>query len=109
MLLYKQYRIYLPKESKLNRCALFIKNILIIIFFFNYCRAGRTRKPSDQNSATHLIRHALGGTDYGIEHSKIAYYLSLPQDVVRLYRDDITITVIYFNSDRINDLSHRTS
>ncbi|KAM7350546.1 pyruvate dehydrogenase [acetyl-transferring]-phosphatase 1-like protein, mitochondrial [Cochliomyia hominivorax] len=72
-------------------------------------KAGRTRKPSDQNSATHLIRHALGGTEYGVEHSKIAYYLSLPQDVVRLYRDDITITVIYFNTDRINDLINQSS
>ncbi|TDG39768.1 hypothetical protein AWZ03_013811 [Drosophila navojoa] len=64
-------------------------------------KAGLTRKPIDQNAATHLIRHALGATDYGIEHSKISYYLSLPQDVVRLYRDDITITVIFFNSEHI--------
>ncbi|KAH8303162.1 pyruvate dehydrogenase [acetyl-transferring]-phosphatase 1, mitochondrial [Drosophila kikkawai] len=64
-------------------------------------KAGLTRKPVDQNAATHLIRNALGATDYGIEHSKISYYLSLPKDVVRLYRDDITITVIYFNSEHI--------
>ncbi|XP_033172502.1 pyruvate dehydrogenase [acetyl-transferring]-phosphatase 1, mitochondrial [Drosophila mauritiana] len=67
-------------------------------------KAGLTRKPVDQNAATHLIRHALGGTDYGIEHSKISYYLTLPRDVVRLYRDDITITVIYFNSEHIAKL-----
>ncbi|ALC48345.1 Pdp [Drosophila busckii] len=67
-------------------------------------KAGLTRKPVDQNAATHLIRHALGATDYGIEHSKISYYLSLPKDVVRLYRDDITITVIYFNSEHIAKL-----
>jgi len=67
-------------------------------------RAGLTRKPVDQNAATHLIRHALGATDYGIEHSKISYYLTLPKDVVRLYRDDITITVIYFNSEHIAQL-----
>ncbi|XP_030379139.1 pyruvate dehydrogenase [acetyl-transferring]-phosphatase 1, mitochondrial [Scaptodrosophila lebanonensis] len=67
-------------------------------------KAGLNRKPIDSNAATHLIRHALGGTDYGIEHSKISYYLSLPKDVVRLYRDDITITVIYFNSDHIAKL-----
>ncbi|XP_017142089.1 pyruvate dehydrogenase [acetyl-transferring]-phosphatase 1, mitochondrial [Drosophila miranda] len=64
-------------------------------------KAGLTRKPIDQNAATHLIRNALGATDYGIEHSKISYYLSLPKDVVRLYRDDITITVIYFNTEHI--------
>ncbi|KAH8238317.1 hypothetical protein KR032_003645 [Drosophila birchii] len=67
-------------------------------------KAGLTRKPVDQNAATHLIRNALGATDYGIEHSKISYYLSLPKDVVRLYRDDITITVIYFNSEHIAKL-----
>ncbi|XP_073830446.1 pyruvate dehydrogenase [acetyl-transferring]-phosphatase 1-like protein, mitochondrial [Musca autumnalis] len=72
-------------------------------------KAGRKRKPLDQNSATHLIRHALGGTDYGVEHSKISYYLSLPQDAVRYYRDDITITVIYFNTDRIKSLSSDSS
>ncbi|XP_064556360.1 pyruvate dehydrogenase [acetyl-transferring]-phosphatase 1, mitochondrial [Drosophila montana] len=71
-------------------------------------KAGLTRKPIDQNAATHLIRHALGATDYGIEHSKISYYLSLPQDVVRLYRDDITITVIYFNSEFIARLKGET-
>ncbi|XP_014102484.1 pyruvate dehydrogenase [acetyl-transferring]-phosphatase 1, mitochondrial [Bactrocera oleae] len=71
-------------------------------------KAGRARKPLDQNSATHLIRNALGGTDYGIEHSKIAYYLSLPQDVVRLYRDDITITVVYFNTEYITKLNENT-
>ncbi|KAH8338823.1 hypothetical protein KR074_001562, partial [Drosophila pseudoananassae] len=64
-------------------------------------KAGLTRKPIDSNAATHLIRNALGATDYGIEHSKISYYLTLPKDVVRLYRDDITITVIYFNSEQI--------
>ncbi|XP_017051925.1 pyruvate dehydrogenase [acetyl-transferring]-phosphatase 1, mitochondrial [Drosophila ficusphila] len=67
-------------------------------------KAGLTRKPVDQNAATHLIRHALGATDYGIEHSKISYYLTLPKDVVRLYRDDITITVIYFNSEHVAQL-----
>ncbi|KAH8400308.1 hypothetical protein KR215_010056 [Drosophila sulfurigaster] len=72
-------------------------------------KAGLTRKPIDQNAATHLIRHALGATEYGIEHSKISYYLSLPQDVVRLYRDDITITVIYFNSEHIAKLRNETA
>ncbi|KAI8035306.1 pyruvate dehydrogenase [acetyl-transferring]-phosphatase 1, mitochondrial [Drosophila gunungcola] len=67
-------------------------------------KAGLTRKPVDQNAATHLIRHALGATDYGIEHSKISYYLTLPSDVVRQFRDDITITVIYFNSEHIAQL-----
>ncbi|GAB0100908.1 pyruvate dehydrogenase [Sergentomyia squamirostris] len=62
-------------------------------------RTGIPKKPTDKNSATHLIRNALGGTDYGIEHSKISHILSLPPDVVRLFRDDITVTVIYFDPD----------
>ncbi|XP_068158687.1 LOW QUALITY PROTEIN: pyruvate dehydrogenase [acetyl-transferring]-phosphatase 1, mitochondrial [Drosophila tropicalis] len=72
-------------------------------------KAGLTRKPVDQNAATHLIRYALGATDYGIEHSKISYYLTLPKDVVRLYRDDITITVIYFNSEHIAKLKEEST
>lgn len=60
---------------------------------------GLNKKPIDRNAATHLIRHALGGTEYGIEHAKIAQLLSVPQEVVRLFRDDITITVIYFDSE----------
>lgn len=83
---------------------IFFINVYQNVVFYIF-RAGRKRKPLDQNSATHLIRYALGGTDYGVEHSKISYYLSLPQDAVRYYRDDITITVIYFNTDRIKALS----
>lgn len=62
-------------------------------------RAGLAKKPLDKNAATHLIRNALGGTEYGVEHSKLSHMLSLPQDIVRLFRDDITITVIYFDTD----------
>lgn len=67
-------------------------------------KANQRNRPLDQNSATHLLRVALGGTEYGIEHSKISHLLSLPKDVARLYRDDITITVIYFDSDNIGKL-----
>lgn len=67
-------------------------------------RANQRSRPLDQNSATHLIRVALGGTEYGIEHSKISHLLSLPKDVARMYRDDITITVIYFDSDKFGEL-----
>lgn len=66
-------------------------------------KAGLSKKPLDRNAATHLIRYALGGTDYGIEHSKIAHMLSLPQDIVRLFRDDITITVVYFDPDYLRN------
>lgn len=55
-------------------------------------------KPIDSNAATHLVRHALGTTDYGLEHHRIANYLTLPKDSVRLFRDDITVQVIFFDS-----------
>ncbi|BET02687.1 Pyruvate dehydrogenase [Nesidiocoris tenuis] len=64
---------------------------------------GLNKVPVDRNGATHLIRNALGGSEYGgVEHSRISQLLSLPQDVVRLFRDDITITVVYFDSDYIS-------
>lgn len=68
-------------------------------------RLGLQKKPQDQNAATHLIRYALGGSEYGLEHSRIAHLLSLPQDVVRLFRDDITVTVIFFDHEY---LTHAT-
>ncbi|CAH0385098.1 unnamed protein product [Bemisia tabaci] len=67
---------------------------------------GLKMKPIDSNAATHLIRNALGGSEYGIEHSKIAHILSLPQEVVRLFRDDITVTVVYFNTDYLRHTHH---
>ncbi|XP_065160048.1 pyruvate dehydrogenase [acetyl-transferring]-phosphatase 1, mitochondrial isoform X2 [Atheta coriaria] len=62
-------------------------------------KEGLKTKPKDTNAATHLMRNALGGTEYGIDHGKLSQLLSLPDDVVRVFRDDITITVIYFDSE----------
>lgn len=62
-------------------------------------KEGFKTKPKDSNAATHLIRNALGGTEYGIDHGKLSQLLSLPDDVVRVFRDDITITVVYFDSE----------
>ncbi|XP_067396195.1 pyruvate dehydrogenase [acetyl-transferring]-phosphatase 2, mitochondrial isoform X2 [Emydura macquarii macquarii] len=57
----------------------------------------------DQNIATHLIRHAVGDNEYGkIAHEKLAAMLTLPEDLARMYRDDITVTVVFFNSDTID-------
>ncbi|KAG6449102.1 pyruvate dehydrogenase [acetyl-transferring]-phosphatase 1, mitochondrial [Manduca sexta] len=56
-------------------------------------------KPKDRNAATHLIRHAIGGTEYGVDHSRLAHLLSLSPDVSRMFRDDITVTVAYFDSE----------
>ncbi|KAM5262845.1 pyruvate dehydrogenase [acetyl-transferring]-phosphatase 2, mitochondrial [Ctenodactylus gundi] len=58
---------------------------------------------ADQNAATHLIRHAIGSNEYGeVEPERLAAMLTLPEDLARMYRDDITITVVYFNSDSID-------
>ncbi|KAJ8667965.1 hypothetical protein QAD02_009628 [Eretmocerus hayati] len=62
-------------------------------------KEGLKKKPLDGNAATHLMRNALGGTEYGIDHAKISKLLTLPSEVVRLFRDDITITVVYMDSE----------
>lgn len=49
----------------------------------------------EQNAATHLIRHALGGND----HSFVAQMLLVPEQYRRMWRDDITVTVVFFNSN----------
>ncbi|XP_038659640.1 pyruvate dehydrogenase [acetyl-transferring]-phosphatase 1, mitochondrial-like isoform X1 [Scyliorhinus canicula] len=54
---------------------------------------------TDQNSATHLIRHALGSNEFGsIEHGRLSRMLSLPEDLARMYRDDMTVVVVQLNS-----------
>jgi len=62
-------------------------------------QAAMRLKPTDSNAATHLIRSALGGTAYGVDHGRLSQMLSLPQDMVRMFRDDITIQVIYFDDE----------
>jgi len=59
-------------------------------------------KPIDANVATHLIRYALGGTDHGIDNNKMSHLLTLPEDSVRLFRDDITVTVIFFDTEYLS-------
>lgn len=62
-------------------------------------KEGLKKKPLDSNAATHLLRNALGGTQYGIDHAKLSRLLTLPSEVVRIFRDDITITVVYMDSE----------
>ncbi|XP_041104729.1 pyruvate dehydrogenase phosphatase catalytic subunit 1 [Polyodon spathula] len=53
----------------------------------------------DQNAATHLIRHAVGNNEFGVvDHERLCKMLSLPEELARMYRDDITIIVVQFNS-----------
>lgn len=62
-------------------------------------KEGLKKKPLDTNAATHLLRNAIGGTEYGIDHSKLSWLLTLPSEAVRIFRDDITITVVYTDSE----------
>lgn len=62
-------------------------------------KEGLKKKPLDSNAATHLLRNALGGTEYGIDHAKLSQLLTLPSEVVRIFRDDITVTIVYMDSE----------
>ncbi|KAG5321002.1 PDP1 phosphatase, partial [Pseudoatta argentina] len=62
-------------------------------------KEGLKKKPLDSNAATHLLRNALGGTEYGIDDAKLSQLLTLPNEVVRIFRDDITITIVYMDSE----------
>uniref|UniRef100_A0A8C7QC46 [Pyruvate dehydrogenase [acetyl-transferring]]-phosphatase 1, mitochondrial n=1 Tax=Oncorhynchus mykiss TaxID=8022 RepID=A0A8C7QC46_ONCMY len=57
----------------------------------------------DQNAATHLIRHAVGNNEFGaVDHETLSKMLSLPEELARMYRDDITIIITQFNPHRNN-------
>nr|XP_061812434.1 pyruvate dehydrogenase [acetyl-transferring]-phosphatase 2, mitochondrial-like [Nerophis lumbriciformis] len=63
-------------------------------------RQSRAQPAPDANGATHLIRHALGTGEYGeLCYERLATMLALPQDLARMYRDDITAVVVYLNTD----------
>ncbi|KAI0333076.1 protein serine/threonine phosphatase 2C [Cubamyces sp. BRFM 1775] len=49
----------------------------------------------DENAATHLLRNALGGADTDLT----AALLSMKAPRSRTYRDDMTITVVFFTGD----------
>ncbi|XP_033112996.1 pyruvate dehydrogenase [acetyl-transferring]-phosphatase 1, mitochondrial-like [Anneissia japonica] len=52
--------------------------------------------PVDDNVATHLIRYALCGSGNKFKHDKLSTSLTLPKEISRSYRDDITVTVVFF-------------
>ncbi|KAI3386404.1 hypothetical protein SNEBB_009548 [Seison nebaliae] len=58
-----------------------------------------THQPEDRNVATHIIRHALAGTDRGLDHIRLAQLLSYEEP--RSIRDDITLCVIHLDTDAI--------
>ncbi|CAF2463192.1 unnamed protein product [Rotaria sp. Silwood2] len=63
-------------------------------------------QPIDQNSATDLIRHALAYTSKGQFDSKLlSDVLTFPHP--RSIRDDITITIVYFDQDYIDQIEKK--
>lgn len=46
------------------------------------------------NAASHLIRSAIGGND----HHFVAQMLLVPEQYRRMWRDDITVTVVFFKT-----------
>jgi len=60
-------------------------------------------QPIDQNSATNLIRHALAYTSKGqFDSELLSHVLTFPHP--RSIRDDITITIVYFDQDYIDQI-----
>ncbi|CAD5206653.1 unnamed protein product [Bursaphelenchus okinawaensis] len=64
-------------------------------------KEGSIKKPLDDNSATHIIRNALGGCSGGTDqqYSRLQESLQLPPGMARNYRDDITVIVVHFSED----------
>jgi pyruvate dehydrogenase phosphatase len=50
----------------------------------------------DDNVSTHLIRNAFGGGD----QSRLRRLLSMPAPLSRRYRDDVTVTVVWWEDGR---------
>ena len=61
-------------------------------------RSSLKNRALDSNAATHLLRSALGP-----DHGQVSAQLTLPESIVRFYRDDINIIIIYFDSEYIKD------
>lgn len=68
----------------------------------------------DENASTHLVRNALGGGDI----QQVSMLVSIPAPISRSYRDDLTVTVVFFGnaeqvddggSVRVNDLATRNN
>uniref|UniRef100_A0A914CCN0 PPM-type phosphatase domain-containing protein n=1 Tax=Acrobeloides nanus TaxID=290746 RepID=A0A914CCN0_9BILA len=65
-------------------------------------RADRRKvsRPIDDNSATHVIRNALGGVgETSLQYEKLHESLSLAPGMARHYRDDVTVIVVHFNEE----------
>jgi pyruvate dehydrogenase phosphatase len=58
----------------------------------------------DENVSSHLIRNAFGGGD----DSKLRKLLSIPAPFARSYRDDVTVTVVWWEDGREGDAKVET-
>ncbi|KAM9928049.1 hypothetical protein OXX59_002133 [Metschnikowia pulcherrima] len=54
----------------------------------------------DRNVSTHLIRNALSN---GGSREQTSMLISIPNPVSRRYRDDLTVTVVFFGKDKNED------
>uniref|UniRef100_UPI002540488C pyruvate dehydrogenase [acetyl-transferring]-phosphatase 2, mitochondrial n=1 Tax=Euleptes europaea TaxID=460621 RepID=UPI002540488C len=87
-----QMQLTFKKPAKLG----YMQNLLLK-------RKAKRIRSYDENVATHLIRHAVGSNEYGeVDPERLGAMLTLPDDLARMYRDDITVTVVHFNSDTVD-------
>ncbi|XP_015279756.1 PREDICTED: pyruvate dehydrogenase [acetyl-transferring]-phosphatase 2, mitochondrial [Gekko japonicus] len=88
----QQMHLSLKKPAKLG----YMQNLLLR-------RKAKRVRSYDENVATHLIRHAVGNNEYGeVDPERLGAMLTLPDDLARMYRDDITVTVVHFNSATVD-------
>ncbi|KAL8194820.1 UNVERIFIED_CONTAM: Pyruvate dehyrogenase phosphatase catalytic subunit [Gekko kuhli] len=88
----QQMQLAFKKPAKLG----YMQNLLLR-------RKAKRVRSCDENVATHLIRHAVGSNEYGeVDLEKLGAMLTLPDDLARMYRDDITVTVVHFNSNTVD-------
>ncbi|CAI5755974.1 unnamed protein product [Candida verbasci] len=60
----------------------------------------------DNNVSTHLIRNALSN---GGSKEQTAMLISIPNPVSRRYRDDLTVTVVFFGKDHNNIIQNNNN
>ncbi|VDN50169.1 unnamed protein product [Dracunculus medinensis] len=85
----------------LSEASHFNSHILKLIVFERLQKRllGECKKPLDENSATHLIRHALGGcaSDAEEQYLRLKDMLESPPGTARNIRDDISIIIVHFS------------
>lgn len=69
------------------------------------------KKPIDENCATHIIRHALGGVSGGAskQYERLIDILQIPPGRARNYRDDISVIVVHLNEKYLARVADETN